>query len=204
MLLFTLTNIKKLAGVLSTSVLGTFVLSVIFILLTGCSSNTLEEIDQVNQPGTELPISTSINLSLQFSDSGNVKIIMSAPIMERFISSGDAPYDLMKEGINIKFIDSLGNVEAEVISKHAIYHPKKNILILSNDVRVFNKDGDKLNSEYLTWNSRTRKITSGDFVKITTADEIIYGNGFEANQDFTNYRINDIKGLISVEDEPVQ
>ena len=197
-------SINKFMKVPSTFVLGTFVLSMLVVFMTSCESNSLEEIEQVSLPGKELPISTSINLMIEFSDSGEVKIIMKAPIMERFVNTGGHPYDLMKEGIEIQFMDSLGNIEGQVLSKYAIYHPKKDILILSNDVRVFNKDGDKLNSEYLTWNAKTRKIKSDDFVKITTADEIIYGDGFVANQDFTNYSINHIKGIISVKDETVQ
>ena len=36
------------------------------------------------------------------------------------------------------------------------------------------------------------------FVKITTADEIIFGDGFESNQDFTKYKIFKIRGTISL------
>ena len=38
-------------------------------------------------------------------------------------------------------------------------------------------------------------------MKFTTKDEIIYGDGFEANQDLSDYTMNHIKGIISVENE---
>jgi hypothetical protein len=41
-------------------------------------------------------------------------------------------------------------------------------------------------------------LSSDRFVKITTAEEIIFGDGFEANQDFTRYRIFNVKGRITV------
>jgi LPS export ABC transporter protein LptC len=203
MLLYIPNSIKLNGKVLSTLVLGTFVFFSVFAL-SGCEGNSLAEIDSLNIASEELPISTSNNVVLQYSDSGNVKIILRAPVLEKYKNLGEAPYDLLPEGLVIEFIDSIGEVEAKVMSKYAVHYPKKELLILSNDVQIFNIDGDKLNSEYMTWDARTKKIKSDDFVKITTADEIIYGDGFEANQDFTNYKINHIKGIIAIEDESIQ
>ena len=39
------------------------------------------------------------------------------------------------------------------------------------------------------------------FVKITTEDEIIMGEGFESNQSFTKFKIKKIKGTISLDEE---
>ena len=183
--------------VLNTFVLGTFM----FITFTfiGCT-NTMEDIKQLEHVTVEQATSTSRNISMQYSDSGKVKIKLSAPVIERFVVK-EPPYDLMPEGLKIVFIDSLGNVEATVTSHYAIHYPKRQILELSNDVRVYNADGDSLNSEHLIWNAKTQKILSDDFVKITTEDEIIYGDGFEANQDFTNYNIKHIKGIISIDED---
>ncbi len=203
MLLYIQNSVKLNRKVLSTLVLGAFVFIGIFVL-SGCEGNSLAEIDSLNLASKELPISTSHNVVLQYSDSGNIKIILKASVLEKYKNKGEPPYDLLPEGLEIEFIDSVGNVEAKVISKYAIHYPKKELLILSNDVRIFNIDGDKLNSEYMTWDAKSKKIKSDDFVKITTADEIIYGDGFEANQDFTNYKINHIKGIIAIEDESVQ
>lgn len=193
-------NIKSLK-VLNTSVLGTFVFLLLAISLGSCSQNTIKEIEKLDEEGVELPMSTSKDMMVQFSDSGKRKVILRAPVLERFVNVGEPPYDLMPEGIHIEFLDSLGEVEAQVISSHAIYHPKREQLVLSVDVQVFNNLGDKLNTEYLTWNAKTRRVKSDNFVKFTTKDEIIYGDGFEANQDLTDYTMNHIKGIISVEDE---
>lgn len=63
---------------------------------------------------------------------------------------------------------------------------------------MVNEKNEKLNTEHLIWNERTKKIYSDDFVKITTPDEIIFGNGFEADQDFSRYKIMKIKGTINL------
>lgn len=201
MLLYTLINKKLKSRVLNTFVLGTFVFMAIGIVSSGCSGNSMDEIEQLIIENEDMPVSTSKNITLLLSDSGNIKIEMTAPLVERFLEEGEPPYDLLSEGMMVEFFDSLGNVEANVKCNHAVHYPEKELLILTKNVVVYNIDGDVLNSEYLVWNAKTKKITSNDFVKITTGDEIIYGDGFEADQDFTNYQIRNIKGIISVDDE---
>jgi hypothetical protein len=55
--------------------------------------------------------------------------------------------------------------------------------------------------EHLIWDRAENKIYSNEFVKITTDDEIIMGEGFESNEQFTKYRILKPKGTITKEDE---
>jgi LPS export ABC transporter protein LptC len=173
------------------------------LFTTSCGGNSMDDIEQLNIENELLPVATSKNIRLILSDSGEVKIEMRAPNLERFIIEGEPPYNLLSSGMEVNFFDSLGNVDANVKCEHAIHYPEKQILILTKNVVVVNIEGDRLNSEYLIWNAKTKKITSNDFVKITTGDEIMYGDGFEADQDLTNYEIRNIKGIISVEDEDI-
>ena len=69
-----------------------------------------------------------------------------------------------------------------------------------NDVVVVNQKGEQLNTEKLLWDENTGKIYSDEFVKITTPDEIIMGKGFEANQDFSKYKIFKVTGNITVKE----
>jgi LPS export ABC transporter protein LptC len=68
------------------------------------------------------------------------------------------------------------------------------------NVVVVNEKGDKLNTEHLIWDKNTRMIRTEEFVKITTEDEIIMGNGMEADEHFTKYKIKQIKGIISIKE----
>lgn len=203
MLQYTLIKIKNLNKVLSTAVLGTFVFFGIAMVTISCGGNSLDDIEHLNISTEVMPVSTSKNMTLLLSDSGEVKIEMSAPLVERFIQTDEKPYNLLSQGMVVDFYDSIGNVEANVKCEHAVHYPEKEILILTKNVEVYNIEGDRLNSEYLVWNAKTKKITSNDFVKITTGDEIMYGDGFEADQDLTNYQIKNIKGIISIDDEDI-
>ena len=68
------------------------------------------------------------------------------------------------------------------------------------DVVVVNTKKETLNTEHLVWNKEKKTIITEEFVKITTEDEVIFGHGLESNQDFTKYRIKNIKGTINIED----
>ena len=69
------------------------------------------------------------------------------------------------------------------------------------DVVVTNIKGEKLNTEQLVWDQKSGKITSDVFVKITTEDQVLMGEGLIANEDFTNYRILKPRGTISIADD---
>ena len=65
-------------------------------------------------------------------------------------------------------------------------------------------EGDTLETEELFWDERREKIYSNKFVVITRPDEVIYGHGFEADQDFSYSRINAIEGRIKVDNPDKQ
>ncbi|MEK7990027.1 MAG: hypothetical protein VSS52_003410, partial [Thiotrichaceae bacterium] len=56
----------------------------ITLIFTGCT-NTMEDIQHLDHETVEQATSTSRNISMQYSDSGKVKIKLSAPVIERFV-----------------------------------------------------------------------------------------------------------------------
>jgi len=73
-----------------------------------------------------------------------------------------------------------------------------------DDVVLINIKGEKLNSEELWWNRQTKKITSDKFVKVTTLDEEIIGYGFDANEDFSEYTVRNVKMITTIDDPNVE
>jgi hypothetical protein len=71
-------------------------------------------------------------------------------------------------------------------------------MIARNDVILVNSKGDTLNTEELIWEEAKQTIHSDKYVRITTKDEIIMGEGFESNTEFTKYKIFSIRGTISL------
>lgn len=114
---------------------------------------------------------------------------------------GKNNYFIMPQGIEVLFYDTLMNVSSKLTSNYAIHKVKEQKMEAKSQVVVINEKGEKLETEHLVWEEKIGKIYSQEFVKITTEDEIIMGEGFEANQDFTKYKIHKIKGIINLEDK---
>lgn len=173
---------------------GFFMLVLFLSVLSSCE-NDLEKVSLVTDK-KKLPIEKSTGLVIWYSDSANIKVKVETPNLQKF--DGENPLTELPAGVHVEFYDNNMNITSTLTSGYALRKDKENIMEARNNVIVVNLKGEKLNTEHLVWNQATSKIYSDEFVKITTPDKIIFGNGFEANQDFTNYKIFNIKGTITI------
>jgi LPS export ABC transporter protein LptC len=183
-----------------------FSLQIIPVLLAFgivCSCGDLPE-KQVQELEKEVyPISIGTNVELIYSEKAEVKIKIEAPLMEEY-GEDEGKYMEMTEGIKVVFYDSLRNIVSTLTSDYAIHKVSKNIMEAKKNVVVINDKGEVLNTESLIWYEDSAKIFSDEFVEISTADEIIRGEGMVANQDFTDWRIFKTTGEINVKEEGVK
>ncbi len=163
-------------------------------VLAACE-NDESEIKRVTLKKNE-PVEQIRGLETLYSDSGQVKVRVRSPELRKLTSPSNITE--MPQGIHIEFFDNQMNVESELKAKYAVHYEVERRWEARKDVVVVNKKGEMLNTELLVWNERKEKLTSDQHVKITTKDEIIFGNGFEANQDFSVYKIFNVKGRITV------
>ena len=173
-------------------------LFVVNLALVGCV-NDMEEVKAIVEDEKLLPVEVADSIQIIYTDSAILKVILEAGHLERYL--GENPYLEMTEGVHVRFYNSLGRVESELRSNYAISYENTDVMEAREDVVVVNKEGETLNTEHLVWEEKTEKIHTEEFVKITTEDEVIFGHGFESNQDFTKYRIKKIKGTINLKEE---
>lgn len=174
-----------------------YTLALLFAIFCGCE-NDESKVDRITRK-INLPVESAGNIVVLYSDSAILKVRLTAPAMNRYYSP--KPYFEMPKGVNIKFFDDSMHVISTLTANYAISRESEDIMEARNNVVVVNQKGEKLNTEHLIWDKKTRKIYSNVFSKITTKDEIIYGNGFEANEDFSKYKINQVKGIISANND---
>ena len=168
-----------------------------FGILCSCE-NDVNEIDSLSNKEKQA-ISKGKNVEFIYSEKSDVKIKITAPLMEEY--GEDDKYFEMNNGIKVLFYDSLLNVTSTLTSNYAIHRVTQKIMEAKDDVVVVNDKGEVLNTEHLIWLEDSSKIYTNEFVKITTEDEIIMGEGMEANQDFTKWKIHKIKGTINIKEE---
>lgn len=178
--------------------LAKITLALIIVSLTSCS-NDIVEVQKISNE-KPVPISTTKNVEMLYSDSAQLKARIKAPLRETFL--GQKPYILFNKGIRIEFYDENQKVESVLTAKYAISYTKEDKMEARNDVEISSTNGDKLNTNHLIWDQKANKIYSTVFTKITSTERVIYGDGFESNQDFTSYKILKPKGIINLKQNP--
>lgn len=168
----------------------------VFVLLTSCE-NDLEDIKSVASPD-ELKYETMKNVELLYSDSAIIRVKVMGDKMFRYLDVNN-PKQEFPEGIKVDFFDPRGRTQSELTAKYALRFEKKNEINVRDSVVWESKKMEKLETEELIWDEKMNKVYTKKFVKITRPGEIVYGYGFEANQDFTRWEINAITGRIKVD-----
>jgi LPS export ABC transporter protein LptC len=167
------------------------------VLLLGACSNQQPETIQVLLEYNNLPVERAVNISINYTDSGFVKARIFAPLLERY-NNEERLESEMTQGITAYFYDRNGKITSFIKSKYAIRNDRNRTMIARKDVVVINNKGDTLRTEELIWDEKTDKIYSNQYVNITTPDQIIMGTGLESNTSFTQYRVFNIKGIVSL------
>ncbi|MEQ8324852.1 MAG: LPS export ABC transporter periplasmic protein LptC [Vicingaceae bacterium] len=146
-----------------------------------------------------IPVESSYDSEIFYTENARLKVKAFAPEMHRYIDK--VMYNEMPRGVEVIFYDSIDQESSRLTANYAIDRISANIMEAKNDVVIVNSEGETLNTEHLIWDRNTQRIYSEVFVKITTDDEIIMGEGFESNESFTKYKILKPKGIITKEDE---
>lgn len=146
------------------------------------------------------PVESGYNIKIVYSSHSQIRMILEAPRMERY--EGEEPYLELPEGVSVVFYDSLENVNSTMSANYAISYEHKELLEARNDVVVVNELNEQLNTELLIWDQQKEIIYSDKFVKITTEDEVLYGDGFEADERFSQWVIKKPRGTFSIDTAP--
>lgn len=182
-------NIKSfaLAGIL----LSAFFLS---------CKNDPQEIDALINKNTKEDKAEDVTII--YSEDGKVKVRMFAT---EFIHNeiSKPPYAEMRKGLKLEFMSDSLEVESTLTARYGRYYEDKGNVLIRDSVVFINELGDTLRTEELIWSQSIRKIFTEKYVRINTPDQVMYGEGLEANEDFSWYRILRPKGVVKVNKEEV-
>ena len=169
------------------------------LLGTQACVTDLDKVERIANNEISLPVEISRNVEIIYSDSAIVRAKLTSPLL-KFYNVQNA-YHEMPEGLFVEFYGSMKNIESTLSAKYGRKFQNQGIIEVKDSVVVINEKGERLDTEKLIWNEKTKKIYTNSFVRITTATDIMFGEGLEANQNFTNYKIFKYRGSISVKEE---
>jgi LPS export ABC transporter protein LptC len=177
-----------------------FLVLVFPLLFTGCG-NDLETVDAITL-GRTSPHMSAKNVEVTFSDSGKIEARLNGVLFNRY--SGDDPYLELPKGFKIQIYDSAMRVESTITGNYGKRRELSHIMEARGNVIVRNEILNRqLNTEHLIWDEARHKVYSDVNVKFTTPDKVLYGQRFESNENFTNYKIIQVKAVMTVKKDSI-
>lgn len=167
------------------------------ILFYACSDNEIDKIQAFVSP-EDLPVQEAINFETLYTDSGQIRFSLKTPKLLRFENDGKA-YIEFPMGVELVKYDEKQNIISTITADYAKQFEKESKWEAKNNVVVTNIDGDTLKTEHLIWEEKTEKIYTEEFVKIIRENQTITGLGLTSDQNMTNWKIKNVKGILYVD-----
>jgi len=144
-----------------------------------------------------LPIEKIEGAEMLHTENGKLKVKIVATTIERF--HNQQPQLVFSNHLVVYFYNDSALVQSTLKAEYAEINDEKKLMIAKENVILTNIAGKKLESEELIWDEKNNKIYTDKKVKITTGKEVIEGEGFVSNPDFTEYSIFKIHGTFNFE-----
>lgn len=173
-------------------------ISILGLALLACE-NDLAEVAAL-QDRLNVKIERVEEVEILYSDSAQVKVRITGPVMLNNLDRTE-PYQEFVDGVFVEFFGLDGIITSTMTANYAIRYDRRGEVIVRDSVVWESMEAQKLETEELIWRVNEEEVFTRKFARITTPREIIYGHGFRADQDFTNARIQQVEGIISVDEE---
>jgi LPS export ABC transporter protein LptC len=177
---------------------GRYIILYILALLLSACGNDIAEVEALVEK-FDTTIERATNVEILYSDSAHVRVRVTGPTMLNHLDRRD-PHQEFPDGLVVDFFGEGKEVESRLTAKYGVRYPNEGLVIVRDSVVWQSIEQEKLETSELRWDERQKKVYTNKFVRITRPDEIVYGHGFEANQDFSYSKIQAIEGRIKVED----
>ncbi len=159
-----------------------------WFLLTSCEEQKPKSSELYKGPDMEID-----NIVGYYSDSAKVIVRMETP-KQITLQNKDRVYP--KE-IKLFFFDKLGNQTSTLRADSGHYFNEKNYYKVWGKVFVFNKvKQESLETNELTWTPQNQKVFTDTPVTVKNKDEVLYGKGLTAKQDFSEYVVRNVTGIV--------
>jgi LPS export ABC transporter protein LptC len=148
-----------------------------------------------------LPELTARDIEILYSENARVKMKLVSPRLVNKTEEEDLL--LFPEGFTVFFYDSAMNLQSTIKADFGISYEKKKIMEARHNVVVENiGKQETLNTEELFWDRGKQVIYSNKFVKITSGEQVITGDGLNSVEPFDILEVKNPKGLIEIKEEP--
>ncbi|MEI6061621.1 MAG: LPS export ABC transporter periplasmic protein LptC [Bacteroidota bacterium] len=189
---------RNLTAVFTYRILFSIVVLLMVTMLISCENDMMAVIKLSAKDS--IPDVTINNVDVKQSEMGKPAYELTAPKMISF-QTRDA-YTELPKGLKIIFFDSINQPKTELTANYGISWDGRRTMQARGNVVIRNfQKHEQLNTESLLYDRNMHKVSTNEFVKITTPDRIIMGKGMESDELFDNWVIREVTATIYVEED---
>ena len=167
---------------------------------TSCSKDKREVVAIKFDPEKSYTM-RAINVSSLISDSGVTRYRMNTKLWYVYGKAKD-PHWFFPKGVFVEKFDTLFHSEASMKADTAYFYNQRGLWELDGHVVVKSLKGERFDTSQLFWDQKAQKVFSNRDIRIQQQEKIIMGKGFESNQEMTEYKIFNTKGVFPINDSP--
>ncbi len=167
-------------------------------MLFSCEGN-LKEVRALDL-GNDAPQAIGEHMNLKYTDSGRVVATLKSAKMFDFTNK-KFPYREFPEGVEVEFFDEENNKNT-VLANYGIIYDKTGLIDLRGDVVITLSDSTILEGSQLYWDQTQNWVFTDESNIIRFPNGAINeGQGFDANQNFGNFRSRTNVGVQIIEEK---
>ncbi len=145
-----------------------------------------------------LPVESAKDITVLRSDSGKLQIFMTSPQLDRY--QGEQSYSKYPKGLCVIFYDENRKEIRKLSANYAVDYDERRVMEAKNNVIIIDfKKGDTIYTESILWDRNRKSISSNVLVKRVNKNNILYGDGFDADDSFNNYSLRHPRGNINID-----
>lgn len=170
----------------------------VMVLFFSCGRN--KESVMPKEYNGKFPEESATDIHVVFSDAGIVSFELFAPTLNKYM--GDTVYMDCPDGITIYAYDEWGEKQSVLTADYALSMEVPPRMEASKNVVIKDlKKNETIETEQIIWDKHKQIIYSVVLVKQTKADGTVnYGDGFEADEHFSKYKVFNPRGEMIVEE----
>ena len=169
------------------------------VFLAGCR-NSDEDVAHVTMDFSTIPVIEQRGAVYTFSDSAaKVLSIEAGHVLD--YAKKEPPYLLFKDGVVFRFFNEGQPTKSYLRADSARNEKETDLWIMGGNVAMVNASGERMETPLLHWDRKENRVWSDTLVTVISDGQIITGTGFESNREMQTYRIFNVQGEITVDDE---
>ena len=174
-----------------------YIVTVFTVTMFFSCKNNFKEVQNIGIVDSG-PLTIAEHINTKYTDSGRLKMNLISPKMLDFSNRAFAFFEF-PDGVNLNFFDDNNN-KNNVVADYGLVYNETNLIDLRGNVILTTHNKDTLFAEQLYYDQKTEWLFTNQPVKFRTKNEIINGNGFDSNRNFTNAEVLETTGVIYIDE----